>query len=308
MVVPLISNMISNDLIFGNHTDLAELYAQHIEYPLSSRSNLSQLIQFKSVVEDITEPWDLGLHYLDFVKNRLFDLAESDRIDQGLLAEVEEEFDDLNFTELCERLEYPKSCDGFDNPLLILANFPLPIYLTTSYHSFIESALRKVGKTPHTEFCRWHDGLKPGSSIPSLIKDDYEPNQYEPLVYHLHGYEKYPNSLVLREDDHFEFLVASSEHKGKDADVIDGRIRLAIVQSALVLLGYSLRSWDFRSLFWGLIKPRTMTPRSVSVQLNRESQEQQYLEQYLSKAKFDVFWGTPHQYVQQLHREWEGSA
>ena len=101
-----------------------------------------------------------------------------------------------------------------------MADFDLPIYLTTSYHNFIEVALKRAGKEPRTEICRWHKGLE---SIPSVFDDeDYEPTKDEPLVYHLHGSDLHPESLVLSEDNYLEFLVAISVHKGKDQDLIDG--------------------------------------------------------------------------------------
>ena len=302
-VVPLISGIIGNDLVLGGHTALAGKYAEYINYSLGRKDNLPQLVQFKSVMDDISGPWDLGFHYIDFVKNQLYDLAENEGTDQDILAEIEEEFDDLTFSEFSERLGYPKFDDGQDNPLLVLASFPLPIYLTTGYHNFIEAALKKAGKTPYTDICRWHDGLR---DIPSVFDDDYEPSREEPLVYHLYGSDLYPESLVLTEDNHLEFLVAISENKGKDQDLIDGHIRQALVQSALILLGYSLRSWEFRSLFWGLIKQRVMKPKSVSVQISLNSGEEQYLEQYLARAEFEIFWGDVRKYVQQLRREWEG--
>jgi hypothetical protein len=272
-----------------------------IEYSMEPKNNLSLLIQYTSVMRDMSAPLDLGFHYIDFVKNRLFNIAENEGVDEDILTEVEEEFDELTFTEFAERLGYPKFDSGTENPLLVLANFPLPIYLTTSYHNCIETALRKAGKKPRTEICRWHEGLR---SIPSVFDDDYEPSIQEPLVYHLYGSDLYYESLVLTEDNHFEFLVAISEHKGKDQDLVEGRIRQAMVQSSLMMLGYSLRTWDFRSLFWGLIQQRTMKPKSVSIQIDKK--EERYLKQYLGKAKFEVFWGSTYEYIQSLHQEWEG--
>jgi hypothetical protein len=106
----------------------------------------------------------------------------------------------------------------------------------------------------------------------------------------------------LTEDNYLEFLVAVSEHRGKDTDRIPDRIRQALNDSALILLGYSLQDWDFRSLFWGLIKMRSRQPRSVAIQLQPTRQEQEYLKQYLGKAKFDVVWDDTVSYLQQLYQ------
>jgi hypothetical protein len=297
-VVPLISSTVCHDAVLGGHAALVEKYRTDIAYPLPRQDRLPQMTQYKSVTDDdLAEAWDLGLHYVDFIKNHLFDLAEATGAQPEILAEVEEEFDDLPLGEFASRLGLPRTDDLLKNPLALLASFRLPIYLTTSFHSFLEQALRAEGVKPRTEVCRWHEGL---DSLASAFDGDYEPGPTEPVVYHLHGYDEYPNSLVLTEDHHLEFLVAVSEHRGKDTDRIPDRIRQALNDSALVLLGYSLRGWDFRSLFWGLIKQRSRQPRSVAVQLQPNRQEQEYLKQYLNKAKFDVVWADTASYLQHL--------
>lgn len=298
-VVPLISSTVCHDAALGGHARLIEKYHNDIAYPLPDRAELSHMIQYKSVTdENLAEAWDLGLHYIDFIKNHLFDLAEAGGLPAETLAEVEEEFDDLPLGEFSSRLGLPQLDDLLNNPLALLASFRLPIYLTTSYHSFLEQALQAAGARPRTELCPWHEGL---DSITSAFDGNYEPSPAEPVVYHLHGYDEYPNSLVLTEDNYLEFLVAVSEHRGKDTDRIPDRIRQALNDSALVLLGYSLQDWDFRSLFWGLVKMRTRQPRSVAIQLQPNRQEQEYLKQYLGKAKFDVVWEDTVSYLRQLY-------
>jgi hypothetical protein len=299
-VVPLISSTVYNEAMLGGHVALVEKYRTAIAYPLPSHDGLPRLAQYKSVTDDsVAEPWDLGLHYVDFIKNHLFDLAEAASIQADILAEIEEEFDDLTLVEFADRLGWPAVQDTLNDPLALLASFRLPIYLTTSYHGFLEQTLRAEGVNPHTEVCRWHEGL---DSLTSAFDGDYEPTRTEPVVYHLHGYDEHPNSLVLTEDHYLEFLVAVSEHRGKDTDRIPDRIRQALNDSALVLLGFSLGDWDFRSLFWGLIQQRSRQPRSVAIQLQPNQQELEYLQQYLNKAKFDVVWDDTVSYLQRLHQ------
>jgi hypothetical protein len=233
---------------------------------------------------------------------KLFDIAETDGVSGDILAELEEEFDDVKFSEFSERLGYPRFESAMD-PLLTLAEFPLPIYLTTSYHDFIEVALRRVGKNPRSEICRWHKGLE---GIPVTWDDNYQPTVNEPLVYHLHGSDKHPGSMVLTEDDYMEFLVAISQNVGRGADPIPRRVRQAMADSSLVLLGYDLDGWDFRVLFWGLIKPRPLQQTSVSIQLVPNDIEREYLQKYLSEFEFRIFWGTISQYMQELRQDWEG--
>jgi len=298
-VVPVIGNSIGNDLIFGGHDNLIGAYAKYTNFPLDDR-NLARIAQFISVIdENITDPRVLKEDYINFVKNKLFDRAESGNITPDILAELEEEFDDVTFSEFAERLGYPRFEQGIDDPLLTLAGFPLPIYLTTCYHNFIEAALRRAGKQPRTEICHWHKGLE---GIPSLFDDDYQPTEDEPLVYHLHGFDSYPGSLVLTEDDYMDFLVAISQNIGREADPIPRRVRQAMADSSLILVGYGLRNWDFRSLFWGLIKPRPIQQTSVSVQLLPDDVEKHYLQTYLSEFEFKVFWGTIQEYTGTLRQ------
>lgn len=298
-VVPIISHVVDHNLILGGHNPLVEAYADYVQYPLADKHNLPQIAQFKGVIdESITDAWALKTDYINFIKNRLFDLAEADGAAEEALAEVEEAFDDVTFSEFSERLGYPRFDDRQADPLLILAEFPLPIYLTTSYHDFIEVALKRAGKEPRTEICRWHKGLE---SIPTVFDSDYQPSKEAPLVYHLHGFDAYPESLVLTENDYLEFLVATSQELGRGTDPIPKRVRQAMADSSLILLGYGLQSLEFKVLFWGLIKPRPLQHTSVSIQLIPGDDERRFLQEYLRReAKFEVYWGEIQAYVQEL--------
>lgn len=299
-VVPLISNMVSNNLVLGGHESLVGAYAKYTNYPLASQDCLAKITQFINVTdESVTDPRVIKEDYINFVKNRLFDIAEREAVSEDVLAELEEEFDNVNFSEFSERLGYPRFGRPNVDPLLILAELPIPIYLTTSYHNFIEVALRRAGKEPRTEFCRWHRGME---GVETVFDEDYEPSKEEPLVYHLHGFDTYPGSLVLTEDDYMDFLVAITQNMGREGDPIPRRVRQAMADSSLVLLGYGLRSWDFRAIFWGLIKPRPRAQTSVSIQLVLEDVEKEYLKRYLNEYEFQVYWGDVSQYAQELYR------
>ncbi|GAB4453366.1 MAG: hypothetical protein Kow0031_35640 [Anaerolineae bacterium] len=302
-VVPLISNVVSNDLVLGGHHQIVESYATYSRYPFENRAELAKMAQFTQFVDDgVIDTRAVKEDYINFTKNRLFDLAEADGVSPAILAELEEEFDDVAFAEFSQRLGYPRFGQGLD-PLLILAELPLPIYLTTSYHSFLEVALRRLGKQPRTEICRWHSGLE---GIPQSLADDYQPTVQEPLVYHLHGLDTYPASLVLTEDDYMEFLVAISQNVGRGTDPIPRRVRQAMADSSLVLLGYNLDEWDFKVLFWGLIKPRPLQQTSVSIQVAPTEIERTYLQKYLDEFEFKVYFGTVADYLFDLRETWEG--
>lgn len=300
-VAPIIGHVMEDDWVLGGHGNLVEAYATYVQYPLTDKRNLAQIAQFKGVVdESLADAWALKSDYINFIKNRLFDLAEADGSSAEILAEVEEEFDDITFSEFAERLGYPRFAQNQPDPLLILAEFPLPIYVTTSYHNFIEVALKRAGKSPRTEICRWHKGLE---GIPSVFDGDYQPTKDAPLVYHLHGFDAYPESLVLTENDYLEFLVAIAQDMGRDTDPIPKRVRQAMSDSSLILLGYGLQSWEFKVLFWGVIKRRSIQNASVSIQLVPDDDERKFLQEYLRReAKFEVYWGEIEQYIRELRQ------
>ncbi len=102
-----------------------------------------------------------------------------------------------------------------------------------------------------------------------------------------------------------DFLVAISQNLGRESDPIPRRVRQAMADSSLLLLGYNLRSWDFKVLFWGLIKPRPLAQTSVSIQLVPEEVEREYLQKYLSEYEFKVYWGDIEQYTQELYQALE---
>ena len=50
----------------------------------------------------------------------------------------------------------PPDFGAEDEPHAVLAELPLPIYITTNYDDFMAAALRRAGKEPRREICRWN--------------------------------------------------------------------------------------------------------------------------------------------------------
>jgi hypothetical protein len=294
-------------------------YADYIKYLLTDPDegapapfrldgdDLLQIAKFKRITdEEIKSDASLQIDYLDFVKSRFYYLARDQKVPDHLLKAVETKFDHLRFSEFPDRLGFPNFERTPEHPLLILAGFPFRIYLTTSHHNFIEMALRAAGKEPRMELCRWHEGLERIPSVfetKSVLEPDkkYQPTDKEPLVYHLFGHDDHPESLVLTDDDYLRFLIAISQNRGKDTDPIPKLVRRVMSHSALILLGYELHSWDFRVLFWGVIKSEALNQVGVSIQVKRSQLEQRYFERYLqTMANCEVFWGSVEEYTRYL--------
>jgi hypothetical protein len=305
-VVPVVGDEALADLVLGSWQGLVHGYAGYTGYPLPDKDNLVKVAKYRQLFGQDNEG-RLGMQdqalksdYLNWVKNYSFRTAETQGIDADMLAEAEEQVDSKTVSEFAHLLGLPHFDGGSAAPMLVWANLPIRVVLTTSPFTFIEDALRRAGKTPRSEVCRWRKAL---DTIEPAIDATYRPSAQEPLVYHLHGLDAYPDSLVLTEDDHLEFLVNVCQGQGNNAaDRVHALVRQAMFND-LILLGYSLSSWSFRTLYAGMIKPNGKQEErgTVALQVTPSEDERHYLDDYVRReAKFDVFWGELSEYTQKL--------
>lgn len=303
-VVPVISHEALVDQVFGSYEGLVARYADFIEYPLPGPRDLREMAKFRSITQEMAD-WELKHEYLNLLKSHIYFLAQEAGADQDLLDEAEEQVDALTATAFANLLDFPKFTAPREDPLLILANLPLPVYITTSPFSLMEVALTKAGKQPRSEICRWRSSL---DGEPSVFADSaYTPSDSQPLVYHLFGLDSRPDSLVLTEDDLLQFLVAAAQGQGKDTDRIPSRVRQAVLDSALVLLGFNMTGRIFRTLFWGLLKQTGRDDKGIfTVQVKPKPVEEEYVRGYLKETQFDVFWGDLRAYALELQKMWRG--
>ncbi len=148
-----------------------------------------------------------------------------------------------------------------DDPHEVLAQLPLKLYLTTNYDDFMFKALQRCGRDAIREHCRWycdwHERTNGSPQEPLSVA--------RPTVFHLHGSNDAPDSIVLTEDDYLDFLVNMSQ----DLNIVPPAIQGAIANSSLLFIGYGLRDWNFRILHRALLSQVLETQRwpSFAVQL-----------------------------------------
>lgn len=311
--LPILSHVAILDLALFGHESFMRYYAEKIKYPYPNIPDTGQLANYDRYTNQKSGT-DCKEFYLLCLKNHILREARRDpEVDAEWLAEARAQFDRLGVSALARTLNYPRFDQPQTRPLLVLADLPFKIYLTISITTFLEEALRRAGKDPVTKICRWRGPVEAPERDLWLIPDDFKLDEKRPLVYHLCGLDAHPetgaplpDSLALTEDDHLEMLVNLAQDRGREgADRLPALIRGALFDS-VVLLGFSLESWAFRALYYGLIRQSGQegTRRGVCcIQLtpDEKAKQEKYLQGYLDReARFDIFWGSLRDYSREL--------
>jgi hypothetical protein len=253
--------------------DIARQWATSNDYPFEDSNNLIKVAQFLAVE-----------NYAMFPKD-----------------EIVQMFSDLNAApDFKEKGE----------PHRLLADLPLPVYLTTNYDDFMTRALESRNRDAKREICRWNSLTK---SEPSRFDDGYQPTVANPVVFHLHGHTGLPASIVLTEDDYFDFLVNVS----RDQMVIPERIQQALRETSVLFIGYGLADWNFRVLLQGLSRfmekgvrrthTAVMLPPSIADSEAQRQKAQTYLSDYYENIDVKICWATARDFCTELRARWEAA-
>jgi hypothetical protein len=330
-VIPIVSNAFFIDRLFDLDSDqildlnqgvdlpgdwsieeqLADIWAEEIQFPLGERHRLAHVALYKHVLVGHN---DAKVEYLDFLKDLFLDVVEDDPdVDPEQIEEMREELGKYKFSDIVANLGHPKPFKGRRDPLRLLAQLPLSIYVTTSPFDFLERAIRAAGREPRTQVCFWSG--EPGSYKEPGHETDYnfKPTPQTPLVYHVFGLEDYHQSIIVSEDDYMEFLIQISQDTNQKKPLLPLYLQRALAQSSLILMGYRLRDWDFRIIFRGLIKPSDLRDFSLSIQLDPDqqglaassAQVRDYLVKYFDSSKFTVEWGSSYGFIERLWEAWD---
>jgi SIR2-like protein len=196
-----------------------------------------------------------------------------------------------------------------NDPYRIVAALPVKVFVTTAWTDLLQEALRARGRTPITLTFPWSPKFKYWrNEFPEWAKSASrkEPTVDEPLVYHLFGRLEEPRSLVLTEDDYFDWLTAWNASKDIPG-MVPPRVKNACANS-LLFLGYYLDDWDFRVVFQSIktFAMQIQDNRHIGVQMRPRGQivereaAQRYLDSYFKESKISIFWVSTASFVTML--------
>lgn len=281
--------------VLGSLREIARRWAEDYRYPLAphERESLPQVAQFLSINQDASFPF---FELEDSLKKHIRDSFSPTPLDGN-----------LSLQELVNQAGAARRAAHEYEPHRVLAKLPLPIFITSNQDQLLEKALLEANKNPQTILCPWNEYIEQSKTIFER-ELDYQPTPDRPVVFHLFGVWDQPDSVVLTEDQYFDFLTGVTGNKS----LIPEQIRLALADSGLLFLGFQTEDWSFRVIFRSLLLQPGARRRSlythIAAQIEPEDgrileplRARSYLEKYFSKgADIDIFWGSPEEFMAEL--------
>jgi hypothetical protein len=298
---PILGSGMTESLI-GPRRAIARAWAEDYQYPMAKhdQEDLPQIAQFVYVDQ----------------QDRQVLLAELGKsVRAGLLAqlgsEISEELRNADIDTLLLELARRRWTADSDEPHWVLAQAPFPVFVTTALDRLLTEALKAVGKEPREELFPWNED----GEWPPLVKDTeptYVPTPEQPLVYHLFGRLDVDHSLVITEDDYFDYLLGASRNRALFSD----EVRARLAETALLFLGYEMDGWDFRVLFRSIMshagptlaKRKKIAHAGVQIDLpearmQKVDRAREYLQSYFQESNIHIYWGSVEDFSRDLRQQ-----
>ncbi|MGH2522794.1 MAG: SIR2 family NAD-dependent protein deacylase, partial [Anaerolineales bacterium] len=190
-------------------------------------------------------------------------------------------------------------------PHRLLAQLRLPLYLTANPDNLLAEALAEANCEPQVRLCPWDPQIPQAKST-----YDETPTPDRPLVYHLFGHLSEPYSVVLTEDEYFDYLIGVARNK----DLIPEAVRAALVDSDLLFLGFQVDDWNFRVLLRSLMAQEgselgKLRHSHIAAQIEPDEDRlrdprraRRYLEKYFESEKISLYWGSLEDFLKTLQQ------
>jgi CHAT domain/SIR2-like domain len=297
--------------VYGPLRDLSRKLAEN-RFPLAEhqRSELQQVSQFLKFDQSV------GFARSQF-KAALYDQIGSRH---GSLPGAE----GLSLPKLMSLVWEKNREEDPDDPYRLLAQLDAKLFVTANPDNLLEVALRAEGKSPRTfpsppgktqaGEAAPTNGTEPANGTePDPTKSDVEPDVDNPLVFHVFGSFADEASLVLTEDDYFDYLISLIQRKPR----IPGVVGQQTTSTSLFFLGFQLTDWNFRVLYRLIMSQEGSSQLKhlphVAVQIDPEEDAlinpraaRKYLEDFFDTSgpeKVNIFWGTPGEFLKELNNQ-----
>lgn len=282
----------------GSFRDIARQLAETFRYPLADkeREELPLVAQYLVVDKDEKFARDafVGALRAGILRHYGHDLPSETRKAplEKLISEAGKIRRDLEVAE----------------PHEVLARMNLPLYVTTNPDNLLADALVAMGKKPRL-------ALAPRGELAGAgyqLDPQYVPTAEEPLVYHIFGHLREINSIVLTQDDYFDYLIEVTRNR----DLIPKIVGRHLADTALLFLGFQMTDWDFRVFFRSIMSQEGRRRRNlfshVAVQIDPGRDRMadpvlatRHLERYFELADIYVFWGSAEDFLKTLLKQME---
>jgi hypothetical protein len=311
----------------GPRGTFPERWAKHENVPFSKGlgTNLPQVAQH--IMLDLKRP-ALEDHFEDFVHTALeeyFEKKDIPFVPDGTSTSIMRQ----RMRAVAEwRYEHAPDEDA----LYQLAQLPFSVYVTANPDTLLYDMLVKCGKKPQEGLFLWNPDLDETHQrdpefkklcdledryVKSLdnpeIEEKYIPSPGAPLVYYLFGRLDYPKTLVLAEDDFFDYLLTIDVPGNNLAT----RLRSDFKIASLLFIGFTQDDWTFRVLLRSLRDRSSGRPRNtnnyplIAGQLDPDFTEHDvermryYLEAYFDANDVDVYWGDSVELITELAKKYK---
>jgi hypothetical protein len=318
------------EFLFGSPQEIARCWAEANHFPMAPHNfrSLPHVARYLATMQSPTYPLDQLTSYLrDEIRHRHRARLQGEPAGATL---------DRLIRVVGQALRQADEAD----PYRVLAQLPAEIYVSANADNLLFDALTEAGKDPQIALCPWNEYVvQPPDSAPSQ-DPGWRPSTEQPLIYYLFGRLDQPDSLVISEDDYFDYLIWVSQDRtrGKAQNPLPGigapsppavggaQIPLAVSgawsRNALLFLGFHVDDWPFRVLLHSVADPeagiRSRRPTSVAVQVDPEASSflqpvlaSKYLEKYLAQFRnihTNIYWGTAQDFVGELwarRQDWQ---
>jgi hypothetical protein len=303
VLTPILGTGLTDSLV-GSRRAMARSFAEEFEFPMSAhlRDDLPQVAQFVHVKSGRLTLRDRLSGHMD---KQLRDVLGGAAVGAGA------SLDDL-FAAAWEARDRTRP-----DPHEMLAAMPCAIYVTAHPAQLLEHALMAAGKDPVCDVCRWKLDDDEADEWPLSVFDSedgvpYRPSVEQPLVFHVFGLLEWPDTLVVTEDDYFKFLIGVTSQRDKK---VPAAVRSALADSALLVVGFRLDDWDFRTLWQALMSQegnaRLKKYKHIAAQVDpagsvvSAAAAREYLRDYFDEGtpKLGLFWGSVADFTAAVHSE-----